>query len=174
MLFFVWRRTKMLTQERLKELLHYEPETGIFTWRVRPNRRIRIGSKAGTEVLEHGNYRRVNIKVDGKLRKAHRLAWLYVTGAFPPDELDHIDRDATNNSIKNLRTCNHKENNENTSLRADNTSGHKGVSWCKKASKWVARIGHNGKGLFIGQFALFEDACVAYQAARDKLFTHHK
>ena len=77
----------MLTQERLKEVLHYDPETGIFMWLVAPNGRIRVGMEAGSS---HDGY--IGIKVDRILYKAHRLAWFYMTGEWPANDVDHWDR----------------------------------------------------------------------------------
>ena len=76
-----------LTQERLKELLHYDPETGYFTWKISPNNAVKVGSVAGTSM---NNY--IRIIIDHKAYLAHRLAFLYMEGYFPEHEVDHINR----------------------------------------------------------------------------------
>jgi HNH endonuclease len=89
----------IITRTRLKEFLHYDPETGVFTWLVKPCRNILAGSIAGN-VMNEGY---VMVKIDRKNYKAHRLAWLYVHGTFPPDQLDHINRGRADNRLCNLR-----------------------------------------------------------------------
>jgi hypothetical protein len=102
-----------LTQQRLHELLHYDPSTGAFTWRVAPNRRIIAGSVAG--VTETNGYRR--IRIDGRQYGAHRLAWLYMHGEFPPNDIDHINRTRDDNRSTNLRAVTRKENMTNVAPR---------------------------------------------------------
>ena len=162
----------MITQQRLKELLHYNPETGIFTWKVSRGR-AKCGSVAGT-LCRDAKCSRVKIRLLGKQRMAHRLAWLYMTGLDPVTEIDHKDRNPLNNSFDNLRDVTHKENLENTGVRSDNTSGFKGVSWNSEDGKWAGKIQHIGKTIFIGNFNTPEEASEAVEAMRDKLFTHHQ
>lgn len=88
----------MLTQARLKELFHYDKETGAFT-HIKARRGVRVGKILGC--LANNGY--LVIRADGKLYLAHRLAWMYVHGAFPPDQLDHINRMRTDNRLCNLR-----------------------------------------------------------------------
>lgn len=168
----------MLTQEQLKELLHYDPETGIFTWKVSRGR-CKSGSVAGTANVSHTSSqilykKRVKIKLLGKLEMAHRLAWLYMTGSIPIGEIDHINRDSMDNRFDNLRDVTHKQNVENTELRVNNTSGFMGVTYSVKNQNWYSQIQHCGERMFIGTFNTPEEASTAYEAMRDKLFTHHK
>ena len=97
----------MLTAERARELLHYDPETGVFTWRVRVSSRKLAGSVAGG-FFATVRYRRIT--VDRKTYREHRLAWLYSYGRFPEQDLDHIDCDPSNNRLANLREADKSQN----------------------------------------------------------------
>ena len=160
----------MLTQKRLKELLHYDPDTGIFTWKVQASRRTHIGDVAGC--FDNKGY--MIVQVDRQQYKAHRLAYLYVFGELPQSLLDHKDQDKGNNRIDNLRLSTNKQNQENTGEWSTNTSGFKGVSWNKRDRKWQAKITHNGVAINLGHFNTPEEASMAYITTRDKLFTHHQ
>ncbi len=154
-----------LTQKKLKELLHYDPETGIFTWKVRAANRIRSGDVSG-----HKNKKSyIVIGIDGKSYKAHRLAWLYVYGYFPKNDTDHIDRIKHHNWIKNLRDASRACNLRNCGNRKNNTSGIKGVCWDKKMEKWMARIAINGKDKHLGRYKDFDDAVCARLAGEQYL-----
>lgn len=150
-----------LTQERLKELLHYNLDTGIFTWKARRSQRAEKGSVAGSKHTK--GY--VIIGIDRKLYRAHRLAFLYVNGAMPDDQVDHINHVRDYNAWANLRESTGKENSCNQSMRCTNTSGVMGVSWYKLRSKWLAIIQAEGKSLNLGYFNKKEDAIAARQAA---------
>ena len=99
-----------LTQERLKELLHYDPETGVFRWKVDRPKGVKIGNKAGT--LDQDGYRKISL--DGKRFYAHRLVWLYVHGEFPFDQIDHKNRVPDDNRLVNLRQATSGENRANS------------------------------------------------------------
>ena len=158
----------MITQERLKELLHYDPETGVFTRNVTTNNNAHAGDVAGSPHIK--GY--VQIQVDSHVLLAHRLAWFYTYGEFPHGMLDHHDQDKTNNRMSNLRPVTNKQNLENTKVSSNNKSGFKGV--CAKGSKWLAYITHCYKRIHLGYFDTPEEASAAYEAMRDILFTHHK
>jgi hypothetical protein len=149
----------MLTQSRLKELLHYCAETGVFTWIAKPNRNIVIGSIAGA-IHSHGY---IHVNVDGKRYYAHRLAWFYVNGCWPKFEIDHINLDKKDNRIVNLRDITHGENLHNlrSPQRNNKTSNLIGASFHSGAGKFVASIGLKGKTKYLG---LFETAELAHQA----------
>lgn len=149
----------MLTQDRLKHLLRYDPETGDFTRLIYRGGPIR--DKAGS--IDAKGY--VNITVDMRTYKAHRLAWLYMTGKFPDCEVDHRDRNKSNNRWKNLRAATDVENAQNASLRRDNRSGFKGVGYNKRENVWRARINCNGKSILLGRYRTREEAAAAYASA---------
>lgn len=154
-----------LTAEYLRSVLHYEPETGIFTRKVSTSNSVKVGDAAGSQ--SGRGY--LNITVGSRLYRAHRLAWLYVYGNWPEDQLDHINRDRADNRIENLREVTNKQNHQNSGKRRDNTSGHPGVCWHKQRSKWVARIMHNQKQIHLGLFTDIEEAIAARKAA-EKLY----
>ena len=147
-----------LTAERLRHLLDYDPVSGVFTWKNPPHARFKVGQVTGTV----NTFGYVVIVVDGKARKAHRLAWLYMTGEFPPNQMDHINRIKTDNRWENLRPATRQQNSMNCT-RNNNTSGKKGVSWDKQNGKWQARIRVNGKLHHLGFYHDIEDAAVAYK-----------
>ena len=155
----------MLTQERLKELLSYDPATGVFRWRVSLSNRAPSGSVAGC--IRPDGY--VQIMIDGKHYLAHRLAWLYVHGELAP-QLDHADGNPSNNRISNLRPATQSQNNGNARKRSDNTSGKKGVSWHKRDKKWQSRIKHNGRQIYLGYFETAKAAHAAYCEKARELF----
>lgn len=152
----------MVTQERLKELLNYDLETGVFTWRVDRNHLAKSGSVAGS--INSCGYK--NIWIDGKQYKASRLAWLYVYGVFPSNFLDHIDRDRKNDRISNLRIASRIENGQNLSIKKSNKSGFVGVSWHKRTSKWTSQIMIDGKKIYLGIFDTTEEAAAARTKAK--------
>lgn len=157
----------MLTQERLKELLDYDPETGVFTWKVYRGGRIKKGENAGwfnDEKYKH-------IKIDGKQYKAHRLAWLYVYGQLPVKDIDHINRDRADNRIRNLREVSNQQNSWNQRVGKNNTSGYTGVTWYKRINKWGAYIKVNYKRIHLGFYSTPEEANAAYVRAKAE---HHK
>lgn len=156
----------MITQSRLKEVLLYNPDTGFFTWIKRTGNRA-AGSLAGTP--RANEY--IQIRVDKKIYLAHRLAWLYVHGVFPPDQLDHINRIRTDNRISNLRLATQAENKQNFSKSRRNKSGIIGVSWCKQSRKWHARICINGRKTDLGRYDSIEKAAAARAEAKARYHT---
>ena len=159
----------MLTQERLKELFHYDPEIGTFTWLVRPCNSMQAGNAAGT--YDKNGYLRILYK--GKLYMGHWLAWLYVYGKWPDNEIDHINGNPSDNRISNLRDVTRKQNMENKKIYKNNKSGISGINWHKKKQRWIVRIGHFGKRISVGQFVNIEDAIVARRNAVNITFTHN-
>lgn len=143
----------MITQERLKELFTYNPTNGLFFRNVGRGGKD-AGSIAGTTNSYYGY---VSICIDRKHYKAHRLAFLYMTGKMPTEEVDHRDGDRQNNVWTNLKGSNRSENASNCALRSDNESGVVGVGFHKKRKQWRARI----KGQHIGWFTTKEEAALA-------------
>lgn len=158
------------TQEQVKELFEYDPRNGVFTWKARTCQRNMVGKIAGT--LNTFGHRQ--IRVDGTLRMAHHLAWLYITGEWPPENIDHVNGNPDDNRISNLRLATPKQNQENVKLRCDNSSGHKGVYWNKRERKWVARVQHHKTRIFVGRFDSLTDAVNAVKLTRDDVYTHHR
>lgn len=117
-------KSNVLTQERLKELLEYKPESGEFVWLVSRGSN-KAGGRAG---WQHRVYGYITIQVDGQSYHSHRLVWLYNYGEFPEEQIDHIDGSRNNNKLENLREASHSENMRNSKIRSHNTSGITGVS----------------------------------------------
>lgn len=155
-----------LTVERLKELLNYDPDTGVFTWRVRRGGNAKAGGKAGY-CHPRGYW---CIEINDKLYRAHRLAWLYTTGSWPEGEIDHANMDKSDNRWENIRDASRSQNNANTPLRTDNTSGFKGVHFCKRPRRWQAKVTVNRKQIFLGYYDTREEAHAVYAAAAKHYF----
>ena len=158
-----------LKQDRLKELLGYDPETGLFTWKVTRGGTARAGTLAGTLCKQRGYFQ---ISIDNRLHQSHRLAWFYTHGVWP-DELDHINRVRTDNRLENLREVTSSQNNQNASLRSNNTSGFKGVSFCSRTGRWRAQIRVDGKGRDLGRHRTPEEAFEAYRKGAAMYHTHN-
>jgi HNH endonuclease len=152
-----------LTAGRLRELLHYDPLTGLFTWLLTVGRRGKAGRVAGC-VNEATGY--VVVRIDGANYQAHRLAWFYMTGDWPTVLIDHEDTDNGNNLWTNLREATHSQNQCNRGSNCRNTSGYKGVSWMARQRKWRAVVGRTHLGCFTDK----EQARLAAVAGRIK---HH-
>jgi HNH endonuclease len=155
----------MITQARLKKLLRYNPKTGKFFWRVIASPDICIGDRAGW--LDNNYWR---IKLNGKNYRAHRLAWLYVYGQFPDGNLDHKNRNPSDNRISNLRSASRGQNRANA--LSSNGTGFKGVSKVKGMSHgnmWQADLQKDGKRTYLGVFSTPEAAHAAYCAAAKRL-----
>lgn len=151
---------------KLREFLHYDRGTGIFTWLVSKRSAagsgvVSAGERAGT--MAPNGY--IFIGIDGFRYAAHRLAWLYVNGAWPESEIDHEDRNPTNNAISNLRPATRKQNNANTGVSKNNRCGRKGVCFEKRRRKWRATINVDGKQRHLGLFSDIDDAAAAYRRA---------
>lgn len=153
---------KKLTQERLKELLHYDPKTGAFVWRHRilsQGRISRLSGKVAGSVNKATGYRQIGI--DGKRYYASRLAWLYMEGYSPEREVDHRDRIRHNDKWKNLRHVSHQCNLRNCKLSKNNKTGITGVIPTPSGKKFEAYITVGEKLIRLGRFATKLDAARA-------------
>lgn len=156
-----------LTHSRVRTLLSYSRSTGAFTWRVSRGSRAPMGGVAGSR--HAGGYRQV--RVDGRVVLAHRLAHFYVKGAGPEDEIDHRNGDRSNNRWRNLRPATSGQNGQNCALRKDNRSGLRGVGWHSGRQQWRARIREGGTVHNLGWFNDPAPASVAYLVAKVGLHT---
>lgn len=150
------RKRDLPSPEYLKEVLNYDPETGLFTWRVSRGRAVKAGSQAGTK--RDDGY--VFLTVSYVRLAAHRVAWAIMTGEWPDEIVDHKDRDPSNNSWKNLRLATPKDSAANRGVYRNNTSGSVGVRY--RRGRFHAQIVINGKAIFLGSFATKEEAANAY------------
>jgi hypothetical protein len=163
-----------LTQVRLKELLTYDPRDGVFLWNVRRSRLAVPGSVAGT-IHKNGRYRCIQIKIDGRHYKSHRLAWLYVTGSWPSIDVDHRDGNALNNRWDNLREATKSDNQKNRAVSVGSKTGVKGVSPVSAACgyarpMYAAHIQVRREKIYLGTYPSVEEAQRAYWAAEAKYF----
>ena len=155
----------MITQKQLKELVKYEPETGIFT-RIKWNGGKSLpGQVVGTKTEGY-----IKFSVGNKMQYAHRMAWLYVYGEMPKYRIDHINGDKSDNRIMNLRIATHGENLQNVRIRKNNTSGKIGVYWHKTRQKWHVRITINKRVISLG---MYDDFNTAVDMRRYGELMHH-
>jgi len=152
-----------LTQERLRELLDYDLDTGQFYWKVSSANCIKVGAIAG-----YTNNGYVVICISRKHYYAHRLAFLYMEGYLPENDVDHINRISDDNRWKNLRHTTRQCNNRNRKIHANNKSGITGVSWEKLYNKWVSQITIDGENFNLGRFKILKEAAQARWEAEVK------
>lgn len=173
--------TDLPTPETLRKLLSYDPDTGLLTWKRRPIEMFATDRACNSWNAQYcrkpaftadngGGYR--HGKIFGKTYFAHRVVYAIFHGAFPADQIDHINGDKSDNRIANLRDVTGTENMRNRVLPIDNTSGHIGVSWCGIKCRWHSRIHAHGKRRHIGYFADIEDAIAARATAEVKYGYH--
>lgn len=155
-----------LALDRVREVLEYHPDTGHFTWRKRLSPSGGPGDIAG--VKNTRGY--ILLSIDNVRVYAHRVAWFYVNGEWPKDQIDHINGERADNRWCNLREASSSENACNGRLRPSNKSGYTGVSWEKAKKRWVARAVKNGKQYVIGRFMTKEEANDARVAFVAKLY----
>lgn len=161
-----------ITPTKLRDLLDYQPLTGLFAWREDRAPDIKAGDVAGT--WRSDGY--IAIRIEGRKYQAHRLAWLYLHGSFPAAQIDHINGAKWDNRIENLRVATNAQNCRNRGRRADNKSGFKGVSFEARSGKWRANAADAaGRWRSLGRFASPEEASAAYEkftAAEHGQFKH--
>lgn len=171
---------KMLSRvsvDRLKEVVSYNPDTGVFTWKRRPDdcrynrtfNKVHAGKRALGTVsplgYKHG-------AIDRQEIFAHRAAWAFVHGVWPQGEIDHINRNPGDNWIANLRLVDSAENGLNRSIGSNNKSGVLGVHKCSRSGRWIASIRRGGQSWRLGTFASFDEAVSARKAAEVTLGFH--
>ena len=154
----------MLTQVELKELLIYEPTSGVFLWKNK-----RTGPKKSSNIAGYKNsHGYIQIRVKGKDYRAHQLAFLYMTGKFATRMIDHKNRTRDDNRWLNLREVTRSQNFHNSAHR-NPKSGYKGVYWHKRNKKYCARIMVDKKSYHLGYFVTAEEASKAYKYASRRL-----
>lgn len=164
--------------EKISELLAYDPDTGILTWKERPARLFNAGFRTREHSAAIWNAKNAGrpfgrITANGYLRgtvlgrkvMAHRLAWGIVHGVAPDGEIDHINGIRHDNRIANLREADRQGNCRNRAAVAGSTSKHIGVSWNSKMMMWRAQISVDGKNTHLGYFVSEADAAAAYRTA---------
>jgi len=154
---------KLVTQEYLKSLFSYDPETGFFK-----NKTMRLGAPLGSTAgsNKHGY---CQIMISRKMYRSHRLVWLYMTGSWPVDQIDHINGNRSDNTFSNLRECTSLQNSRNRKINSTNLTGFKGI-WADKWGKWRAKIVVNGKRINLGSHNSPEEAHEAYREASIKYY----
>lgn len=161
-----------ITQAQVQQAFDYDPETGVLKWKNSLSVRAANGSVAGRP--DKDGYLVVGLFTI--TLKVHRVIFLYMTGAFPKYEVDHINNDPADNRWSNLREATHTQNNWNTKLKKHGTSGVKGVSWCNQKNKWRAHITVEGRQMSLGAFDEISDAEALVKMKRaefHKEFTNH-
>lgn len=164
------RNRRDFTRAEASQFLSYDPDTGVFSWLVASHGHggaINVGDVAGT--IKDG-YR--VIILFGRQYRAQHLAWLFMTGEWPPTEVDveHRNRKRADNAWLNLRLATRSQNNMNAGLRSDNRSGHKGVGQRKDTGRWYARVTVDRKVILLGHFKTYDEAVAARKAAEQQHF----
>lgn len=171
----------MLSVAILKELVLYEPESGVAVWRPRPDRMFNAAGQAkywneknagclAFRPDKRDGYRTAQIL--GKNYRAHKLVFFYMTGKWPAGQVDHIDGNRANNAWSNLRVVSHTENMRNRKLFATNTSGFHGVYWHAEHQAWASQIEVEGVRKHLGYFYCKNEAAAARRGAEIVLGFH--
>jgi hypothetical protein len=158
-----------ISQKKIKNRLDYCPETGVFKWIIDIGG-MKAGDVAGNRHLTRRGKMYRTIMIDGVNYRAHRLAWLYMFGCLPSDEIDHIDGDGLNNKIENLRIVDRLGNCRNKRISKSNRSGATGVKASGK--KWIAQIKINRKSVYLGTYTDWFDAVCARKSANNRYGFH--
>ena len=165
-----------LTQKRLKELLHYDPETGAFTWRINRGPNAMAGQFAGcisqrSVSLDHSKFKKRCyhiICVQHKIYLSSRLAFFYMAGKWPPDQIDHVNHNSLDNRWSNLRPCTKTQNQYNRLRSLNYSSIYKGVCFRRRNNKFESSIQYSGKRYYLGCFCSEIRAARAYDRAAKK------
>ncbi|MEN9885642.1 MAG: hypothetical protein RL758_220 [Pseudomonadota bacterium] len=162
----------MIDQQTLKIFVSYNPETGEFTRLKGTGKGAAAGTVSAGALDSSTGYRK--LCVAGKPYYAHRLAWLYMTGSWPEDQIDHVNHRRDDNRFCNLRPATNAQNNQRTKARSDSKTGVLGVSWHKKANKYMAQIRHLGNTIYLGLHESVDAAVAARKAAEVRYHSHHR
>jgi len=162
------------------QCFEYDPQTGVLKWLRRPREHFANTQAwknfntrfAGVEAGSPNSEGYVQIKISGKLHKAHRLAWLITYREWPSGQIDHINHNRSDNRLDNLRVVTNQQNTYNQKRRKTNASGFTGVGWHKRICKWQSQIQTDGKKICLGYFEKIEDAVAARKAAEEKFGYH--
>jgi len=155
----------MPSKEVILQKLSFDPTNGVF-YHLKSEKRSKRGSVAGTK--QKNGYR--ILKINKKSYGAHRVAWFLFTGIDPiGKEVDHVNRDPSDNRPSNLRLVNKSQNQCNSKIRKDNTSGERGVYWYAPRKKWQVSVRLNGKDYFGGRFSCFKEAQESAKKLRLKI-----
>lgn len=155
----------MITSAELKSIVHYDPDTGVFTAVVNRSK-AKAGRPVGT-LLSNGY---LHIQIRGKFYKGHRLAWFYMMGEWPAEQVDHINGCRSDNRWSNLRPCSNAQNSLNRRKYRNNSSSVTGVYWIKRSQRWAASIDIRGTRVSLGNFNVLADAATARRDAEKKYF----
>lgn len=147
----------------VRDLFDYDPLTGILLWKNPRSNSVKPGTVAGNATKEG----RIQVGIGGRMYRAHRIIWLWMTGEWPTENVDHEDLNGLNNSWDNLRLGNKSQNAANTARKSTNKSGFKGVT--RSGQKWAATITKNYRATYIGSFPTAEEAAAAYDDAALRL-----
>lgn len=176
---------KLPSQETLKELLDYNPDTGIFTWKYRDEKYFQNGKYSSDRLAKTWNAKNagktaftsvsvrgyLQARILGKAYIAHRVAWKWLYDE-EPEAIDHQNHDRTDNREINLRAASYALNNKNRGLGTNNTSGYTGVHWCKQRNIWKAKLKINKHVIHLGSFKTIEEAVKARKQADVKYGFH--
>lgn len=154
----------MLTAQRLRHFLSYDPDTGVFTWVRHHKRTDVIGKKAG---CKSNGY--LIIRIDQHNYMAHRLAWFYMTGEWPEDQIDHRNLVRSDNRWSNLRAANNGQNMQNIHAHSDSLTGVKGVTMDHRNGRYNAKIMVDRQSYYLGGFDTADEAGAAYVEAAKRL-----
>ena len=160
--------------EYLRQRLRYDPKTGRLYWLAHPALPQKWNARyAETEAGNVGARGYRDVRMGGRVLKAHRIIWAMLHDEWPRNEIDHIDGNRANNRLSNLRHVSCTENRHNIGRSRRNKSGVMGVFWEESRGKWKAYIRINNVQDNIGRYDTFEEAVAARKAAEVRYGFHH-